>query len=135
MAIELTKTRAEVVAMAADELGIVGAGQSLDDEDREKIDSRFDGLAVELQVRDACYIASEDEIPAEWTGILALLLANENAGTFGKSRMSKDTRDALIDDLKILTRRNEPANRFLQMDNALRHLGGHYTLNRWTNDL
>lgn len=133
MAIATFKTRDELVDMAADELGITSEGNTLESADQEKIDARFDGLVTELATRDVCNVASEDEIPVEWSGSLALLLADECAMIFGKPKMPEASREIVMDRLRVLTHKIEPPNRYLQADTALRGTG-RYTYNRWLND-
>ena len=127
-----TKTRAQLVAMAGDELLVVGSGQALEDEDQEKIDDRVDGLFGELASRGVVYIANEDEIPIEWCGPLAELLANECGPAFGKQKMAAPSREAIEDRLKVMVQREPAPNKYLKTDTAL--VGGsNYTLARWTN--
>jgi hypothetical protein len=131
-----TKTRAQLVAMALDELFAVGTGQSAEAEDTDKVDSRFDGLAGELALRGVVSIANEGEIPAEWCGPLSELLANECGPAFGIARKSMAERDAIEDRLRVMVQRVQAPNRTLRMDSGLRSLGGgSYTQNRWQRDL
>lgn len=128
---ETTKTRAQLVAMALDDLLVVGAGQSAEDEDIEKVDSRFDGLMGELSSRGICTIADENEIPIEWTGPLSELLASECAKAFGKQKMPAEIRTETEDRLQVMVNRSD-LDKKLKIDPALR--GGRYGLSlaRWT---
>lgn len=114
---DVVKTRAQMIALAADELGILGAGQSLADEDEDKIDSRIDGLWAELSVRGVVDVGNDEAIPVEWSGPLAELLANECAPTFGIPK--KDVSMA-EERLRVMTRRQPASNRTLQFDSPLR---------------
>lgn len=126
----VTKTRAQLIAMAADNLMIVGSGQTLADEDSEKIDAQFDVLIGELSARGVCDVDNEDEIPAELCGALAELLANEAAPAFGLPKMSIPSREAIEDRLRVMIRRVQASNRTLKTD--LPTHGVPYTLARWT---
>ena len=84
MTIQVTKTRLQVIHEAADKLRLVGTGQPLEDEYREKLDGNFDPLAQELLAREICHIADDQAIPSEWFDSLALLLANKCAHLGGQ---------------------------------------------------
>lgn len=87
---DTTKTRAQVVEMALAELMASDAANAAAAEDEAAVDDRVDGLFAELAARGVVSIADEDEIPIEWTGPLAVLLANECAAIFGKPKMADD---------------------------------------------
>lgn len=125
-----TKTRDELVRMAADNLMIIGTGQSFEDEDREKIDGLVDVLFGELSARGVCDVDNEDEIPAEFCGALAELLANEAAPAFGLPKMPMPSREAIEDRLKVIVQRVQASNRTLKTDLPVG--GVPYTLARWT---
>ena len=78
-----TKTRAQLVAEAAECLQIVGAGQSLDDEDADLIDGKVDTLIEQLSVDEVVEIDNVEEIPSEYFDALGQLLANSCATKFG----------------------------------------------------
>lgn len=77
-------TRENLVSAAAEKLQILEAGQTLEDEDEEKIDAKVPGLFAQLSRDEICAIGDEDDIPDEWFDPLAGLLANMAASTFGK---------------------------------------------------
>lgn len=130
---DTVKTRDELVAMALDELQAVGAGQTADVEDADKVDSRVDGLLGELASRGVLYVANEDEIPAEYCGPLAELLANECAPAFGRQK-NPNLREDAESRLRVMVQRAIPSNRLLQTDPMLRG-SGHLTYNRWLRGL
>lgn len=105
--------------MVADDLGIVGSGQSLLEEDQDKIDSRFDGLVTELQLRGIVTVNDDEAIPAEWCGPLAELLANECAPTFGVPKKSPAEILIIEDRIKTMVMRMDASNRFLQFESTL----------------
>lgn len=80
---EQTKTRAQFVTEAAECLGIIGSGQSLEDEDQDKIDGKVDALLARLSVDGVVDISDAEEIPVEYFDALAELLANNCATKFG----------------------------------------------------
>lgn len=125
-----TKTRAQLVAQAADELGIVGSGQSLADEDEDKIDGRVDGLLGELAIRGVVDVADETAIPVEWCGPLSELLANEVATVFGKPKKSQAEREMIEERLRVMIQRVPAANTVLQIDSTLQGTSN-YSYSRW----
>lgn len=78
-----TYDRDELVTEAAEKLTIVGAGQSLDAEDGNKIDGKIDALIEQLSADDVVDIPDVAEIPARYFDALAELLANVSATKFG----------------------------------------------------
>lgn len=79
-----TKDRDELVQRAAQKLGIVGSGQSLEAEDGALIDDAVDALLSDLAARGVVYVADDEEIDAALFEYLAMLLANAVAEDFGK---------------------------------------------------
>lgn len=126
-----TKTRAELVNMAAEELHVVGSGQSLEAEDGVTIDARVDGLFSELASRGVCDVSNEDEIPVEWCGPLSELLANECAASFGQQKKSAMERESIEERLKVMVMRSQSPNRTLQVDRAIRGGVSSLSYNRW----
>lgn len=126
----MSKTRAQLVAMAADEMGIVGTGQSLSDEDADKIDSRFDGLIAELAVRGIYEVDDETEIADEASEPLAICLAFACATPFG---LPKDyvAREDAESRLRIITRRIASVKNTLTVDSALSGGPSVLTYQRW----
>jgi hypothetical protein len=114
-----TKTRDQLIEMIADDLLVADAGHPLEDEDRAKIDSRLDGLFLELSSRGICEIADADNIPAEWCGALAALGANECASMFGQPRMPAQAREEQEERLRIMVQRLLAPDKFLKTDTAL----------------
>jgi len=98
------KTRAELVAEALTELfADGGSGQSPDAEDRDAVDRKVDGLVEELAARNIVTVANDAQIPPEWFGPLAELLANECAPRFGRPKNAALREDAEAR-LKVMTR-------------------------------
>lgn len=128
---DTSKTRLELVAMALDELMAVGSGQSPDSEDTEKVNSRFDGLMAELSARGIVSISDEDDIPIEWTGPLAELLANECANAFGKPKMPRSQREEIEDRLLVIINRSTTPDK-MTLDSTLQQGAGYLSLARWT---
>ena len=81
---DLTKTRAELVNRALDKLGVVGSGQSPEDEDAAKVDAVVDALIADLAVRTVYYVGNVEEIDVAAFEWLAMCLANLCAEDFGK---------------------------------------------------
>jgi hypothetical protein len=128
---DTTKTRDQLVDMAADELGLTSTGNGAEAEDTQKIDAKVDGLFLELSARGVCDVSDEDAIPIEWTDALALLLADLNASAFGKPRMGHMDRIAVEERIKVMVQRVPPARETLTTDRALRG-AGRLTLSRWS---
>lgn len=125
------KTRLELASMALDELLVSGTGNPPADDDIEKVDSRFDGLIGELEGRGVLQIADDQDIPVEWTGPLAELLANECSRAFGKQKMAEPMREAVEDRLRIMVNRQD-TNKTLKVDPSLQSGPYGYTVARWT---
>lgn len=73
---DITKTRSQVIHEAADKLSIVGTGQPLEDEYRDKLDGNLDPILSQLSRDDICHVGNDEAIPAEWFDPIAGLLAN-----------------------------------------------------------
>jgi hypothetical protein len=125
-----TKNRAELVEMAADELGLSSSGNSVEAEDAAKIDAKLDGLLAELELRGVASVPDLAEIPVEYCGPLSELLANENSVTFGRQRMARSDREGVEDRLKVMVQRVAPAKATMDTDHALQG-HGHMTYSRW----
>jgi hypothetical protein len=125
-----TKNRAELVEMAADELGLSSSGNSVEAEDAAKIDAKLDGLLAELELRGVASVPDLAEIPVEYCGPLSELLANENSVTFGRQRMARSDREGVEDRLKVMVQRVAPAKATMDADHALQG-HGHMTYSRW----
>ena len=112
------KTRDALVAEALTELfADGGAGQSPDAEDRDAVDRKVDGLIEELAARGIVTVANDEQIPPEWFGPLAELLANECAPRFGRPKSTALREDAEAR-LKVMTRLS--SRRLLGTDALLR---------------
>lgn len=98
-----TKTRAELVVMALDELGVTDSANDPEAEDVAKVDERVDGLLGELAARGVVFVANQDEIPIEQSGPLAELLANEVAAVYGKAKKSPPERLLIEQRLRTMT--------------------------------
>ena len=81
-----TKTRVELVTRAAEKLQVIGTGQSLEDEDEDKIDAIVPALFAELSARDVYSVDDDDEIELSAFEWLAELLADLAAPDFGLPR-------------------------------------------------
>lgn len=127
---DTTRTRAELVTQAGEELLLIAAGQELETEDQQKIDSRVDGMFAELSARGVCDVTDDGAIPIEWAECLALLLANASATAFGKPRMAEQARDQIEDRLRIMVKRIPAANQYLKGDLAMTK-GPNFTYSNW----
>jgi hypothetical protein len=97
------KTREELVAEALTELfADGGSGQSPDAEDRDAVDRKVDGLIEELAARNIVTV-SDAQIPPEWFGPLAELLAEACGPRFGRPKNAALREDAEAR-LKVMTR-------------------------------
>lgn len=79
----LSKTRAELVQTALEEIKVLAAGQSPSVEDSDKVERALEPLLAELAVREIIYIADSDAIPLAVFNPLARRLGAEIAGAFG----------------------------------------------------
>ena len=88
------KTREELVAEALTELfADGGTGQSPDAEDRDVVDRKVDGLIEELAARNIVTV-NDAQIPPEWFGPLAELLADACGPRFGRPKSAALREDA-----------------------------------------
>ncbi|MFA7238430.1 MAG: hypothetical protein WC058_16360 [Phycisphaeraceae bacterium] len=78
-----TKTRAELVQAALEEIKVLAAGQSPSSEDSDKVERALEPMLAELAAREIVYIADSDEIPNAVFGPLTRRLGAEIAGAFG----------------------------------------------------
>jgi hypothetical protein len=124
------KTRAQIVTMAGEELLLVPAGNSLDAEDGEKIDGRFDGLIAELSSRGVYTVDDEAEIPDEVSGPLATCLRVECQPIFSQPKDIAAREDA-ENRLRVVSQRIEPTSRTLKVDTAIRGSAFPMTYERW----
>lgn len=127
----MSKTRAQIVQMVGEELLIASAGNSLADEDADKIDGRFDGLVAELAARGVVDIPDEAEIADELSGPLAVCLAFECSPTFGLQKDAGAREDA-ESRMRVIAQRIDPPSRTLKADTMLQGSGGVLTMARWT---
>ncbi len=128
---DATKTRTELVAMAADELGITSPDTNLEAEDVAKIDGRLDGLLAELAARGVVNISGDEDIDVTYCGALAQLLANECSTVFGAARKSEAERTLIEERLKVIDQRKPPAKPYLEVDPMFRR-GGPLSFSRWS---
>ena len=97
------KTREQLVAEALTELfADGGSGQSPDAEDRDAVDRKVDGLIEELAARNIVTV-NDAQIPPEWFGPLAELLADACGPRFGRPKNAALREDAEAR-LKVMTR-------------------------------
>ena len=80
---DITKTRIDLIARAASELGVLSSGQPLSDEDAAAIGALVDPLLRQLALDDVADVADAGAIPSEYFLPLARLLANEASPSFG----------------------------------------------------
>jgi len=80
---DITKTRTDLIARAATELGVLPSGQPLSDEDAATLDALVDPLLRQLALNDVADVGDSDAIAAELFLPLARLLANEASPSFG----------------------------------------------------
>lgn len=106
MAIIATKTRAQLVTMALDELGVTDAATPPTADEQELVDQRVDGLLRELAARGVVEVADQSQIPVEQTGPLAELLANECSVQFGMPKKSPQERLLIEQRLRTMTAAN-----------------------------
>lgn len=78
-----SKTRAELIQAALEELKVLAAGQSPSAEDSDKVERALDPLLAELAVREIVYVADSDSVPLAVFGPLSRRLGAEVAGSFG----------------------------------------------------
>lgn len=78
-----TKTRAELIQSALEEIKVLAAGQSPSAEDSDKVERALEPMLAELAAREIVYIADSDEIPLAVFGPLSRRLGAEIAGAFG----------------------------------------------------
>jgi hypothetical protein len=111
----MSKTRAQVVNLALEELQAFGSGQEPEAEDYETVDGRFDGVVAELSSVGIYTLADESEIPDEVSGPLAECLAVESSPAFG---LPKDLgkRDDARTRLRVIAQRIDPPSRYLTCD-------------------
>ena len=95
--------RADLINEALRILLVLGAGQSPDSEDTQRVDARIDPLFAELSVRDIVTVADDEDIEPAYFSALAELLASECAPTFGQSR-DADAKSAAEERLKAMVR-------------------------------
>lgn len=79
----LTKTRAELIQAALEEIKVLAAGQSPSAEDSDKVERALEPLLAELSAREIVYVADSNEIPMAVFGPLSRRLGAEVAGAFG----------------------------------------------------
>jgi hypothetical protein len=129
---DTSKTREQLIDMAGDELTISNSSNALEAEDQQKLDSRFDGLMADLSARGIVTIADDQDIPIEWCGPLAELLANECARIFGKEKMPDQMREGVEDRLRVITSRGDISTYRLKMEAPVKSSGYGLSLARWT---
>jgi hypothetical protein len=125
-----TKTRADLVSGAADNLGLTSSGNAAEAEDLAKIDGYVDALLAELQAMNIVYVADEGAIPVEWFNPLVDLLADDAAPAFGRPGRPVQEIEQIEMRLRIMVNNAPAANKYLQTDHALapRRL---WTLRNW----
>jgi hypothetical protein len=130
---DTSKTRAQLIDMALDDLFAAGSGQSPEAEDQQKVDSRFDGLMADLAARLIVSIADDQDIPIEWCGALSELLANECARAFGKEKMPDQMRESIEGRLHTIVNAGDISTYRLKVEPPMktkRRIG--LSLARWT---
>lgn len=109
-----TKTRADLVAQALYNLGVMPAGQDASDEDTSAVDNHVDGVLARLSAKGVVTVTDDNEIPVEWLNTLADLLADDAAAEFGAQR---NPQKVLMseNDLRIMAR-GQPTREVLATD-------------------
>jgi hypothetical protein len=82
---DISRTREQLILEAADKLQLVGTGQPLEAEYREKIDNNIEPLLSQLDRDGICSVGDSNEIPVEWFDPIAGLLANVCAPLAGRN--------------------------------------------------
>jgi len=85
-----TRTRAELVLDVLERLGVAAAGQTVEIEDSNRVNSKLLGLMAEVARREIVYIADIEAIPEEWFNSLAAMVAFECRGAFGVAGEEED---------------------------------------------
>lgn len=111
----MSKTRAEIVTMALENLQLVSAGQQPEDDDTDKVDGRFSTVMAELEALGIYTLPDEDEISDDVSGALAELLAIECAPIFGVQKDFGKREDAQSR-LRVITMRSDPPSRYLRVE-------------------
>lgn len=81
----MTKTRAELINRALQELRVVASGQPAAAEDAAFVDTEIDAVMADLAARAIYYWGDDNEIPDEAFSHLGVLVAMASAGAFGQS--------------------------------------------------
>jgi hypothetical protein len=97
---DITKTRVDLIARAATELGVLPSGQPLSDEDADTVGALLDPLLRQLSLDGVVDVADSNAIAPEYFLILARLLANEAGPSFGLQY----SRDAKLENERQLRR-------------------------------
>ena len=79
----LTRTRAELIQAALEEIKVLAAGQSPSAEDSDKVERALEPLLAELAAREIVYVPDSNEVPIAVFGPLSRRLGAEIAGSFG----------------------------------------------------
>lgn len=121
---------ARLVVLAADELQLVGVGQTLPTEDSEKLEDRVDEMLEELASMKIVHISSSDAIPSALADPLAKLLAERCGPTFGRPR-DPVLKEQLEDRIRLMVKIAPPTQNILTADSALIGAHGGYSQARW----
>jgi len=101
-----TITRRELIEQAATKVGALGAGQALEVEDLNVIDSYCTQLFDQLAEDEILTVGDDDAIPASWAPYLSSLLANLIAPDYGMP-FQTDAKQAYEAILRRLVRQKE----------------------------
>lgn len=80
----MAKTRADLVNRALEKLLVVGAGQSADSEDQERVDAIVESVLEQLTDDNIFSVADEDDIQESAFEWIAEILATVAASDFGQ---------------------------------------------------
>lgn len=78
-------SREQLVSLALEELGVIGAGQTAEAEDAKRVDDKVNSVMSDLAKRTVWTWGDPDQIDDEAALHLAVILANASARSFGKS--------------------------------------------------
>lgn len=126
-----TKTRADLVQEAAENIFVANPGMTLQDEDYAAINAKVDTLLADLAARNVCYVQDEEDIDLAWFEALGELLAISCGPKYGIAKNPAARLDA-EDRIKTAQRKEPPKDR-LSVDRAIRCRQSIYTQNQWRN--
>lgn len=94
----MTYTRQGLIALALEEMGVPGAGQTASAEDTQTVDRKLNAVMADLALRDIYQWGDPDQIPDETALHLAVILAEASAMSFG---LPKDEQKRLVAEARV----------------------------------